>query len=470
MFFDTGVGTNNVLIMKKILFLVAIAAGTAACVTEHFDVAPGTGISAGSFAPVAIDDAVDRMYSLMEAAYGPETRAATRTIAGISSFAAPASATRGGEPAPNGPDQGEAARRLAWVVNFAEGGFAVLGAHGGLPEVLCFTENGLFEEGEVEELAGELTAPEASVVPTDMIGSADPIRFIKKEVLAYALAADEEAALNARSPWSRQNARAVDDYGTWSAWGDFAQSGPLLATLWNQSFPYNKDCPPDPQNAAQTSYTGCVATALVQIIAHNEKTAPTSIKGDAQTSWADIKAHYYNPSKTALRSSTDLAIENDLAGITHAIGQGVDMNYSYYSGSAASSGKAESYLKNSNIDYKRVRRQIWYNATYITDMLEAGKPVYISAAGDGGAHAWVIDGSVHQKRTRTDGAGVTHTERRFMLHCNFGWGGTANGYYYSRTFTPNSGPVDTEPGHDASRPGSNGRNYNRQYQIIQYDL
>jgi hypothetical protein len=461
--------------MKKLLFpvLLAVATLAASCHTEKFDTAPR---AAADTAPVTVDEAIEDMYSFLDAAYGKGTRAASRTIAGIASFKSVAASTRTG--GGNASDSGEATatappaeRNIAYVVNFAEGGFAVLGARETIPEVLCITEEGLFGEGEIEELTRELTQEPSSVVISDMIVSVDPIRFVKKELLAYALAADVEGVrAAAETKWSRQNARALASDATWSAWGDFAKSGPLLTTLWNQTYPYNKDCPPDPNDNSRTSYTGCVATALVQIIAHNEKPYPSAIDGNAASNWTDIKANYYNPSKTAIRTNAQMVVENDLAAITHYIGQGVDMNYSYFHGSAASSSKAESYLRERNIGYRNVRRHIWYNTTHFTDMLDSGKPVYLSAAGDGGAHAWVVDGSVYQKRTRPGDNGETQTERRFMLHCNFGWGGTANGYYFSEAFSPNQGPVATEAGKDATNPGSNGRNYNRQYQIIQYDL
>jgi hypothetical protein len=334
------------------------------------------------------------------------------------------------------------------------------------------TDEGLFEEGEVEELARELAMSSSEFAPVK-IGMADPIRFIKKEVLAFAMHADIEAGIadrNDSSQWERHVARLDEKpiVTEWSEWTDHAQTGPLLETFWNQTYPYNKECPPDPSDQTRISYTGCVATALSQIMAYNENPAPHKIDDDAESTWEEMKEHYYNPSRTALRTKEDEAIEDDMAAIVRSIGEGVDMSYSYFHGSAASSSDAEKYLTQ-QANYDQVRRKIWYNSIDITDMVERGNPVYISAAGDGGAHAWVIDGTVHQKRTR-EVDGKTHTERRFMLHCNFGWGGTANGYYYSKAFSPNKGPVDVETGHDAENPGVNGRTYDRQYQIIEYEL
>lgn len=408
-------------------------------------------------APVALDDALGGMFRTMGEIYGPQTRSAKRTVDGATLF---------GAAAKGGTTRSTTARDVAWVVNFEEGGFAVLGARQSVPSVICITEDGLFDDDEVRKIAAEIASGK-------IVQTTNPVDFIKREVLMTAMAADAGVQTynqNVEAKWSRSLSRAESD-PVWSEWEDAYKTGPLLTTLWNQSFPYNKECPPDPTDSRQTSYSGCVAMALVQIIAHNKQPAPGDIDPSATSTWDEILAHHPNPSKTAVRTAVELRLEDDLAGIIHRIGLGVDMDYSYYNGSAASSAKAEAYLRDRrhNIEYNNVWRHIWYNANHLTEMHDKGLPVYISAAGDGGAHAWVIDGSVHQKRTRTTSQG-TFTERRFMFHCNFGWGGTANGYYLSETFSPNVGPVATESGYDAVRPGTNGRFYNSQYQIIEYGL
>ena len=60
-------------------------------------------------------------------------------------------------------------------------------------------------------------------------------------------------------------------------------------------------------------------------------------------------------------------------------------------------------------------------------------------------HAWVIDQVLTRKRNKTtyvDGVKQgTSVEYEHLVHCNFGWNGLDNGYYYSGTFDTNAGPV-----------------------------
>ena len=46
--------------------------------------------------------------------------------------------------------------------------------------------------------------------------------------------------------------------------------GPLLTTTWNQGQYYNNLCPADANGPAGHVYTGCVATAMAQIINHHQ--------------------------------------------------------------------------------------------------------------------------------------------------------------------------------------------------------
>ncbi len=42
--------------------------------------------------------------------------------------------------------------------------------------------------------------------------------------------------------------------------------GPLCQTLWNQNYPWNSQCPEDPEGNGGHVYAGCVATAMGQVM------------------------------------------------------------------------------------------------------------------------------------------------------------------------------------------------------------
>lgn len=104
-------------------------------------------------------------------------------------------------------------------------------------------------------------------------------------------------------------------------------------------------------------------------------------------------------------------------------------------------------------------------------MLSRKRPVYI-ASNQG--HAWVIDGSMHQKRYRyiyINGQQSTTIDERTLVHCNFGWGGTSDGYYEQKLFKAHDGPVEREPGVDNPADGNHSQkdaNYTRSFNIITY--
>jgi hypothetical protein len=166
-------------------------------------------------------------------------------------------------------------------------------------------------------------------------------------------------------------------------------------------------------------------------------------------------------------------MRNDLAFIIRRIGHNVVGSYGPNE-TSATMGAAKRYLKD-RPGYSSVKKKCGYKPNLITDMLNKRLPVLIGADRDGAGHAWVIDGSVTQTRTvKTYRNGVyysTSTESRSMLHCNFGWGGVADGYYYSNVFNPKEGPVDresNESSYEETHPKS-GRYY-KYYRTVIYDI
>lgn len=57
-------------------------------------------------------------------------------------------------------------------------------------------------------------------------------------------------------------------------------------------------------------------------------------------------------------------------------------------------------------------------------------------------------------------------ERYQMVHCDFGWGGSCNGYYVSGVFKLNDANID----HDYDNDSGKKTNYNHFVSIITYDL
>lgn len=218
---------------------------------------------------------------------------------------------------------------------------------------------------------------------------------------------------------------------------------PLLTCLWNQSSPYNDNCP---QYNSKQCVTGCVATAMAQVMyyyraqsasattaeipAYTTSRYGLSIPADPAGSpidWANMTDTYSSSSTPAQKAA--------VAALMAYCGHSVQMNYGVGSpndnGSSASSSHIPAALKNyfgyatggRQLDREAYTLQEWENKVY--EELLAKRPLLYSGQSSGGGHAFVVDGY--------DGEG--------LFHFNWGWGGSSNGYFLLQVANPgnNSG-------------------------------
>lgn len=203
--------------------------------------------------------------------------------------------------------------------------------------------------------------------------------------------------------------------------------GPLLQTTWNQSPYYNDLCPTG-------TPTGCVATAMSQIMNYHEW--PLSGNGSNKYThatygeqFANFEAETYNWANmpAALSSSSTSTQKTAVATLCYHAGVSVNMDYAP-DGSGASSQDVlyalTSYFKYDpttiNIyDFDVNQQTSWISM--VKDELDAERPVYYSgsSSADGG-HAWVCDGYDNSDR----------------LHINWGWGGYYDGYFTASAMNP----------------------------------
>ncbi len=207
----------------------------------------------------------------------------------------------------------------------------------------------------------------------------------------------------------------VSLYNSWTA------IEPLMSCEWNQRDPYNMLCP---TLAGERCVTGCVATAMAQIIrtiGYAKGSGKRSIVYDSNVVEFDYEATpidfdnlldtygYYDTkeSKTAV------------AQLMLACGLSVSMVYGTSESGSQSTNVAYALINNFGYDknYTKGFSRRDYSAAYwesliYTELLE-GRPVYYSGVSNTGAHAFVVDGY------RPEG----------LWHVNWGWGGRSNGYF-----------------------------------------
>ena len=209
---------------------------------------------------------------------------------------------------------------------------------------------------------------------------------------------------------------------------------PLLGDIsYNQIAPYNDLCPMDGDTR---SVTGCVATAMVQVMRYHRhpyrgkgiKSYTTSTLNQTLTvdfgatvyDWGNMLPSY-DPSATEVQKTA-------VATLMYHAGVAAEMDYSA-TGSAASMEIAALGLYR-HFDYdigidmasrKYYSEEEWLQL--IKTELNADRPVIITGYNSESGHAFVCDGY------DTDD----------FLHINWGWGGYQDGYFQISAFNPDLG-------------------------------
>lgn len=204
----------------------------------------------------------------------------------------------------------------------------------------------------------------------------------------------------------------------------------LLGTNWGQDSPYNDSCPLDP-NTGNRCLVGCTAVAMGQIL--NYWTCKV-FPDDTRTYYPNqyftnpLTVNFYDqvydwnainntPSATAqFLYHCGVAIGVDYTdSATGGYSSDVDAAMQNYFGFQTSGLKSKNSYSSS----------AWI--TMLKSDIDAGRPIYYDGTNTtvtpNVAHAWVIDGY----RTSDE------------FHCNWGWRGTDNDWYYLNDLTPGSG-------------------------------
>ena len=205
---------------------------------------------------------------------------------------------------------------------------------------------------------------------------------------------------------------------------------PLVPTNWNQAPLYNDLCPYDASavNCNYHSPTGCVATAMAQIMYYwkwpGHGTGSNSYYSDYGMLSADFGATNYiwsAMSPNAAGPYVDTLMYD--AGVSVNMGYGTNESGAYVVGGGSSSQAAlpNNFCYNAST-IGSIDRSV-SDAVFISTIeaeMDASRPVIYTGFGAVGGHAWVVDGY----------------DASDYFHCNFGWGGSDNGFYYMDIMVP----------------------------------
>jgi hypothetical protein len=243
-------------------------------------------------------------------------------------------------------------------------------------------------------------------------------------------AGDSEKANNPESEYSKsiRNAWVKYSKGTTEKSNPKIVVAPLLTCRWNQDGGYNYHCPEYPEGSGDRCVTGCVATAMAQIMFYHKY--PEHGYG----------SHYYNHPYFGTLGVNFAETTYDWASMTNVInynskeaistliyhcGISVNMNYTPVESGAQTYSVPNAMVSNFNYSnrIKYLEKSDYDNYSWIQmlfDNLEMQEPVLYSGSGSGGGHAWVCDG----------------VKDSSYFHFNWGWGGYGDGYFYLSSLNP----------------------------------
>ena len=274
-----------------------------------------------------------------------------------------------------------------YVFNFKSGGFVIVSADDAVNPILAYSYNGKLKEGKNNPNLDYWLHNYSKEIKYIIDKKYDNSETLKKW----------NNILNKRFS-TKTESKSVD---------------PLLTTTWSQGESYDDYCP-------EGTPTGCVATAMAQIMNYYEFPA-------TGVSW-----HAYNHPTYGMqnaffsKTNYDWANMPDTSGspavalLMYHCGVSVDMNYAPDGSGAQSSDvpyALANYFKYSQsinyVEESNYTDSTWKNL--LENELDNSRPIYYSAQDTsvGAGHAFVCDGY----------------DANDYFHFNWGWGGSANGYY-----------------------------------------
>ena len=275
-----------------------------------------------------------------------------------------------------------------YVFNISYGGYIVMGAQEFAEPVLAYSDEGSFD-----------------------INTANPnlkywIQFCQRQIKAAADAGIEQSSVS-------------DEDGS----AEKTDIPALLTTAWDQKYPYNEK---SPMVSGKRGYTGCVATAMAQVMKYHEWPEKgigshyyIDTFGCMQTIHSDFSSHTYDWANMKNRYSSKDSSEVEIAAVAQLmldVGVAVEMEYTR-SGSAAYTEHCPYALVNFfgyDKGVRHVYRDVFPESEWeemLYHELDEGRPVLYGGTDDGNGHCFVCDGY----DASTD-----------MYHFNWGW--TSSGY------------------------------------------
>ncbi|WP_196889317.1 C10 family peptidase [Aureivirga sp. CE67] len=290
-----------------------------------------------------------------------------------------------------------------YIVNYEGGGFVIISGDRRMEPVLAFSETNTFDT-------------EEKYYPGGLVGwiyeTKTDIEILRRN--------DERPSALVEKLWKKFESEDVDMLSTKQMKSSSdctpynVQRGPYISTTWGQSCGYNSMTPANDCGPCDHYYTGCVATAMAQIMKYHQY--------PSNYNWAGMPDNYGTTSTAILMAD---------------IGEAVNMDYGC-DGSSANTNSEAAPSFTGDFNYSSASFAD-FNITTVTNELNVSKPMILKGGKNtgwwifgvySGGHAWVCDGYLN---TIDPCEGNT-----LKLRMNWGWNGSYDGWYSSNNFNPGS--------------------------------
>lgn len=223
--------------------------------------------------------------------------------------------------------------------------------------------------------------------------------------------------------YSTDNTSSIPSNSLKSATAIPAQVSPLLSTTWHQNAGWNRFCPVNASGPGGHCLAGCTAVAFAQVLYYwgckvNESgTIIDSNYGNLSANLTDANYYWTNMGASTSDDNNALLIYHCAIAAQTSFGPSSSPGNTVLAMNALVSNFG---FKNS-IAQESSSTSGWINK--LKEELSLARPMvyegYGSTAGENG-HAWVIDGY----------------DANDNFHCNWGWGGSSDGYYQLNDLHP----------------------------------
>lgn len=307
-----------------------------------------------------------------------------------------------------------------YINNFANGGFVIISADKRMPKVLAYSNTGAFK---TENLPWGITAwLEQTKYEVGEVRK-QKIKYTGQNLVNIKI---QDKPLQSSTSQGKVSVAAPPTPPPGYCEDTFYQRGPLVQTSWTQDFGYNAQmqllaCGPDGR-----AFTGCVATAMAQIIRYRQY--PASYNYSIMPNNLDFTNAYSTGAAEIARLMKDAA-------------QSVNATYNCDGTSAVTEDAVNAFKYtfgySSTVKFSSSAGDNWNN---IKSNLDAGWPVILKGGTNSNGnyingHAWVCDGYNEAGYCSTDQNGNTIKNYYTMYHMNWGWGdveplGSYDGWFY----------------------------------------